>query len=75
MTTETTTKEFDIRAEIYREYVYADGKIFRIEQPVTLYILDGDSHRVVDMNNVCHRPERGYVGIRWEQSNGKPFSF
>lgn len=64
----------EISNEVFREYVYPDGSVFRIERPTHLFILNG-SHRVVDAAGVTHRPERGYLGIRWQQNDGKPFAF
>lgn len=63
-----------IANESFREYVYPEGSVYRIDQPVDLYIVNG-SHRVVDERGITHRPERGYVGIRWVQIDGRPFDF
>ena len=68
-------QKFDISVEAYREYVYSNGGVFKIATPATLYIMPNGSHRVVDQAGVTHRPERGYVGIRWVQVDGKPFEF
>lgn len=62
----------EIGVELYREYVYPDGLTYRITNPKTLYIVGG-SHRVVDADGVTHRPERGYLGIRWVQRDKEPF--
>jgi hypothetical protein len=69
-----TIPSHDIAVEIYREYVYEGGKTYRIDEPSTLYIVGG-GHRVVDAAGVTHRPERGFVAIRWVQHDGKPFIF
>jgi hypothetical protein len=61
----------DISSEEYREYTYANGNKFRINQPEKLFIVDG-SHRVVDSAGVTHRPERNYVGISWRPVAGAP---
>jgi hypothetical protein len=61
----------DISSELWRDYIYPDGKTFRVNDPLELYIVNG-SHRVVDMDGVTYRPERGYVGIRWKPRAGKP---
>lgn len=67
--------KYDVSSEQYRFYTYPNGDVFRITGPVDLYITKNGSHRVVDVDGVTHRPERGYVGISWKQSNGKPFDF
>lgn len=72
----TTSKKeaiqpIDISSEEYRVYTYPNGAKFRIDAPTQLFIIDG-SHRVVDVNNVTHRPERGYVGISWKPILGQP---
>lgn len=65
----------DVSEESYREYVYPNGDILEVQQPVTLYITPTGGHRVVDMNGVTTIPARGWVGIRFKQANGQPFSF
>lgn len=67
----------DISSEEYRIYTYASGRQFRIDHPMSLYLLDGDTtHRVVDESGVTHRPERGWVGISWKPLPGaQPFDF
>lgn len=61
----------DISSEQFREYVYGDGRIFRVERPSMLFIVGG-THRVVDVYGVTHRPERSYAGIRWQARPGQP---
>jgi len=62
----------DISSEDYRTYSYANGAKFRINRPVTLYLLADGGHRVVDKDGVTHRPERGYLGISWKSKDGQP---
>ena len=60
-----------ISSEQWREYVYSGGHMYHIPRPKTLYVKnekeegEGPSHRVVDHLGVTHRPERGWVAIRW----------
>lgn len=70
-------KPIDLGSEQYRIYTYKDGAKFRINAPVSLYLLDGgSSHRVVDRDGVTHRPARGWVGISWKAKDGlHPFDF
>lgn len=64
----------DVSSEDFREYIYGNGGKFRINRPVTLYVLANGSHRVVAENGLTYRPERGYVGISWLPKKGeKPF--
>lgn len=67
----------DISSELYRVYTYANGDKFRINNPVSLFLLDGgDSHRVIDAAGVTHRPTRGWVGLSWKPKPGeKAFDF
>jgi len=61
----------DVSSEEWREYVYADGAIFRVDCPRSLYLKQderGDSHRVVDKQGVTHYPRRGWIGLRWKSS-------
>lgn len=62
----------DISSEEFRIYTYANGGKFRITKPVTLYLLNGGGHRVVDAEGVTHRPERNYVGISWKPKKDQP---
>jgi hypothetical protein len=62
----------DVSSEQYRAYTYPDGVKFRINRPKTLYVLADGGHRIVDKNDVTHRPERGYVGISWLPKDGEP---
>ncbi len=71
----------DVSVEQYREYIYPDGAILRIDEPVTLFLKQdgdprGDSHRVVDANGVTTYPKRGWIGLRWlNKKDGRPVEF
>jgi hypothetical protein len=71
--------EKDISHESWREYVYEDGKVYRIENPVTLYLREGGTgHRVLDKTGVTHWvPVNTWHCIRWLTlpENGKPAEF
>lgn len=62
--------------EAYREYVYPDGGIYRIDNPVALAIKPGSNgHRVVSEGlesdrRVSHYVEGGWLAIRWEGNDG-----
>lgn len=63
----------DISSEDWREYVYPDGFVYRINGPNKLYIKskpEGDSHRVTNFNpdtqdEVTHYVPAGWRIIRW----------
>lgn len=58
----------DISVETERNYIYADGSIFTMSEPKTLFLKrdeHGDSHRVVTKDGWTHYPRRGWIGIRW----------
>jgi hypothetical protein len=57
----------DISSEAYREYVYADGTVYRVDNPRTLYLKRaGNTHRVVDYLGVTHYPSPTWVALRWK---------
>ena len=62
----------DISHERWREYVIAEGNVYRITNPVALVMRKGGhTHRVVDGDNVAHcviGPSGGAV-IRWFNGN------
>lgn len=61
--------------ELWREYIYPDGGVYRIEFPIRVAIKrnpEGDSHRVVDGANMSHYVRAGWMAIRWVGKDGKP---
>lgn len=71
----------DTSAELWREYVFPDGSVYRIDGPKELYMRPGGStHRVVDASGTVHciafPGPGGSVVIRWKQRDGSgPVSF
>lgn len=65
----------DISSEAWREYDFG-GRIYRIEQPMDLYMRPGGTtHRVVDDKGIVHCvPAPGYLGcaLRWKSLPGLP---
>lgn len=58
----------DITSETWREYIYTDGFVIRVEAPVRLYIKKsekGDSHRVIDTAGTTHYVPVGWRTLRW----------
>ena len=69
--------ELDISTEEWREYRYANGDHYRIEQPKTLFLkrdAEGDSHRILDRDGITHYVRRGWVAIAWHAPSA-PVSF
>lgn len=65
-------KHIDVTSEAYRTYTYGDGKRYRIDRPKHVYVLRDGSHRVVDEDDVTHRPSRDWVGLSWKPKAGQP---
>lgn len=69
------TNPIDITSEAFREYHYEGGKVFRIEAPTTLHVINdakGTTHRVIAADGRTYRPERGWLAISWEPRAGAP---
>lgn len=71
-----------IEDEAYREYVFPDGSVYRIIDPVKVVVKRseiGDSHRVVSRvaprdsesgGFLSHYVRAGWLAIRWEREDG-----
>jgi hypothetical protein len=57
---------YDILAQEWREYHYIDGSVVRINSPQTLFIMDDDSHRIMDVDGVIHSPREGWLKSTWQ---------
>lgn len=59
----------DVSSEAWREVIYADGTVYRIDSPVTLWYRKGGSTlRILDAGGIVHLvPGPGYRGAthRW----------
>lgn len=64
-----------LKDELYREYEFANGRIYRIYNPVALYTRPGGAgHRVLDAAGVVHYvtfpgPD-GDTILRWKNREG-----
>ncbi len=72
--------EASLTDELFREVVFHDGRVYRIDDPVALIIREGGkTHRVVDSAGIVHcyaAPETGQTVIRWKSREGrKPVAF
>lgn len=70
----------DLSGELWREYDFGGGRVYRIESPSMLYTrTGGTTHRVVDANGVVHcLPAPGHMGcvLRWKsKDHRKPVAF
>lgn len=66
------SKEIDITSEEVRAYVYGDGGEYSIPNPQTVFVTESGSHRVIDADGWTHRPELGWVAIKWKARQGQP---
>lgn len=60
--------------EDWREYVWGDGSIYKIEKPKSIFIRrgeNGDSHRLIDEAGICHYVPVGWVAFRFQGKWGK----
>ena len=65
-----TLQRKSIENEKYREYVFKDGSVYRIDSPKDLYTrIGGTTHRVVAKSGVTHcvqAPGQGEcIALRW----------
>lgn len=72
-------EEFDLTTEVYREYDF-NGRVYRINHPVKLFLRQGGStHRVLDNSGVVHcipAPGFGDCVLRWQNKDvNKPVNF
>jgi hypothetical protein len=69
----------DISNEEFRTYHFPDGSTYSITFPVKLNIKrkpEGDSHRLIDSDNVSHYVKAGWNAITWRAKDGGPgYSF
>jgi hypothetical protein len=70
--------EYDL-PELWREYVSPDGLVYRIDDPIKLFIRKGGTtHRVLDVYGVVHcvsGPGSGWI-VRWEPKDSEnPVAF
>lgn len=62
----------DITSEKYRRYIYADGTVKKINDPVALCIASSGSHRIVDAAGFCHYVPTGWQSLMWTPWNDRP---
>ena len=69
--------EISLQSEVYREYVFPDGSIYRIDSPDALLLKDGSTgHRVVASDGVVHYIPGLWIALRWKTKEGElPVAF
>ncbi len=73
----------DLSDEQYREYVFPNGSVVRINNPKGLNVkappagtIGGGSHRVLDEAGLSHYIPAGWVHLSWKVKEGRsPFAF
>jgi hypothetical protein len=62
-------KTIEVRGvEKWREYVYQNGFVYRVDHPHTVHISETGSHRVVDGDGIAHYVGSSWIVIRWDGS-------
>ena len=59
-------KTYDVTHEEYRVYMYKDGVELEIEEPVTLFISESGSHRVLKKGGTVTYPRKDWVCVYWK---------
>lgn len=68
----STLKFNDISSEEWREYVFSDTLIVRINGPLGLNVSKAGGHRLVDSDGSSHYIPRGWKHLRWRVKEGEP---
>lgn len=59
--------------ELYRVYVFPDGKEVRIEKPALINISKSGGARILDSNNVSHYIPFKWIHLYWETDDNNAF--
>ena len=62
----------DISSVEWREYVFSDTLIVRINGPLGINISKSGGHRLVDSDGNSHYIPRGWKHLRWRVKEGEP---
>lgn len=63
----------NIDHEVYRVYVFPDGKEVRIEKPALINISKSGGARILDSKNVSHYIPYKWIHLYWETDNDNAF--
>jgi len=55
-----------ITNELYRDYIYESGFVYRILRPVAVAMSASGGHRVFNMYGECYYVKAGWAIIKWE---------
>lgn len=68
-----TDYDFDfIASELWREYVFSDGSVVRIDLPRFLYVSKSGGHRIYDYERTSHYIPPGWIHLRWKAQDNQP---
>ena len=59
-----------INSELYREYVFPNGRV-RIDNPIWLNVSD-NGHRVYAEDGISYYIPKGWILLKWEAKEGEP---
>jgi hypothetical protein len=62
----------DITSECWREYIYPDGHVIRIEEPEALNVSKSGGHRLLDGEGISHYIPKGWRHLKWKVAEGAP---
>ena len=62
----------DISTEVYREYVFPNCEVVRINAPTGVNVSASGGHRVLDAAGISHYIPTGWIHLRWEAKPGAP---
>lgn len=62
----------DISSEIWREYLFKNGDIVRINCPTKLNVSKSGGHRIFDAMGISHYVPFGWLHLRWKAKDGSP---
>ena len=69
---DSNLKFSDISSEQWREYIFSDSFIVRIDSPVALSISKSGGHRLFDADGVSHYVPAGWKHLRWLVKTDQP---
>ena len=61
----------NIDDEEYREYIFPDSQIIRINRPLYLNVSKSGGHRLFDESGMCHYIPYKWIHLRWEAKRGE----
>lgn len=62
----------DISSEEWREYIFSETHIVRIDGPLGINVSKTGGHRLVDSSGTSHYVHKGWKHLRWQVKEGEP---